>query len=311
MDEQTKVAILAITVIIPILSLLVWNSDQAIISASSDSTQITVIASFYPLYEFTKQVGKEKVEVLLLVPPGVEPHDWEPTITDLQKMLQSNLIVINGIGFENWVDDIDTVNSKVMVVDTSEGISLINDSFFQKDENKHHDDYSLTDPHIWLNPLMAKIQVSNIADALLQIDPSNKIFYQENAKSYISKLEHLDEKIKNELSTCKKDFIAFHKAFSYFAVQYELNQHTIINSNNPNIEPTSKTLEEIINLAKNLGINVIFTEEAVNVRTSEVIATEIGARVLVLSTMEIMNENSNYMMKMENNLSNLKEALCT
>jgi len=111
MDEQTKVAILAITVIIPILSLLVWNSDQAIISASSDSTQITVIASFYPLYEFTKQVGKEKVEVLLLVPPGVEPHDWEPTITDLQKMLQSNLIVINGIGFENWVDDINTVNS--------------------------------------------------------------------------------------------------------------------------------------------------------------------------------------------------------
>ena len=148
MDEQTKVAILAITVIIPILSLLVWNSDQAIISASSDSTQITVIASFYPLYEFTKQVGKEKVEVLLLVPPGVEPHDWEPTITDLQKILQSNLIVINGIGFENWVDDFDTVNSKVMVVDTSEGISLISDSFFQKDENKHHDDYSLADHHI-------------------------------------------------------------------------------------------------------------------------------------------------------------------
>ena len=311
MDEQTKVAILAITVIIPILSLLVWNSDQAIISASSDSTQITVIASFYPLYEFTKQVGKEKVEVLLLVPPGVEPHDWEPTITDLQKMLQSNLIVINGIGFENWVDDIDTVNSKVMVVDTSEGISLISDSFFQKDENKHHDDYSLADPHIWLNPLMAKIQVSNIADALIQIDPNNKIFYQENTKSYISKLEQLDEKIKNELSTCKKDFIAFHKAFSYFAIQYELNQHTIINSNNPNIEPTSKTLEEIINIAKNSGINVIFTEDAVNARTSEVIATEIGARVLVLSTMEIMNGNSNYIMKMENNLSNLKEALCT
>ncbi|MEE8181636.1 MAG: zinc ABC transporter substrate-binding protein, partial [Nitrosopumilaceae archaeon] len=103
----------------------------------------------------------------------------------------------------------------------------------------------------------------------------------------------------------------FHKAFSYFAVQYELNQHTIINSNNPNIEPTSKTLVEIINLAKNSGINVIFTEEAVDARTSEVIATEIGARVLVLSTMEIMNENSNYIMKMENNLSNLKEALCT
>ena len=298
MDRQTKAAILVIAVIIPISSLFVWNSDQAIVSASSDSTEISVIASFYPLYEFSKEVGQEKIEVSLLVPPGIEPHEWEPTINELQKMHQSDLIVINGLGFENWIEDFDIVNSNVMIVDTSEGISVIKDKIFQ------------SDPHIWLNPAMAKIQVTNIADALIKIDPVNEKYYRQNAKSYLDKLDSLDTKIKNQLATCKKDFIAFHNAFSYFSIQYNLNQHTIINSNDPHVEPTSKTLEEIINLAQQYDIDVIFTEEAVDPRTSQVIANEIGARVLVLSPIEVIDENSNYIMKMGNNLSNLKEALC-
>ena len=298
MDRQTKAAILVITVIIPISSLFVWNSDQTIVSASSDSTEISVIASFYPLYEFSKEVGQEKIEVSLLVPPGIEPHEWEPTINELQKMHQSDLIVINGLGFENWIEDFDIVNSDVMIVDTSEDISVIKDEIFQGD------------PHIWLNPAMAKIQVTNIADALIKIDPVNEKYYRQNAKSYLDKLDSLDAKIKNQLATCKKDFIAFHNAFSYFSIQYNLSQHTIINSNDPHVEPTSKTLEEIINLAQQYDIDVIFTEEAVDPRTSQVIANEIGARVLVLSPIEVIDENSNYIMKMGNNLSNLKEALC-
>jgi len=298
MDRQTKAAILVIAIIIPISSLFVWNSDHAIVSASSDSTEISVIASFYPLYEFSKEVGQEKIEVSLLVPPGIEPHEWEPTINELQKMHQSDLIVINGLGFENWIEDFDIVNSDVMIVDTSENISVIKDEIFQGD------------PHIWLNPVMAKIQVTNIADALIKIDPVNEKYYRQNAKSFLDKLDSLDAKIKNQLVTCKKDFIAFHNAFSYFSIQYNLSQHTIINSNDPHVEPTSKTLEEIINLAQQYDIDVIFTEEAVDPRTSQVIANEIGARVLVLSPIEVIDENSNYIMKMENNLSNLKEALC-
>ena len=298
MDNQTKIAIIAIVTIIPILSFAVWNTDQSIISAAADSTEISVMTSFYPLYEFTKQVGQDKVRVSLLVPPGIEPHDWEPTINELQKMYEANLIVINGIGFESWVDDIDTINSGVMIVDTSAGVSLINI------------DHSSVDPHIWLNPVMAKTQVTNIVNALVKIDPTNEKFYRDNAKSYQAKLDSLDTKIKNELSACKKDFITFHNAFSYFSIQYDLNQHTIIRSNDSHSEPTLKTLEQIINLAKKFNIDVIFAEEALDTRTSQVIANEIGAKVLVLSPIEVGDENSNYLSKMENNLSNLKEALC-
>ena len=298
MDDQTKIAIIAIVTIIPILSFAVWNTDQSIVSAATDSTEISVMTSFYPLYEFTKQVGQNKVHVSLLVPPGIEPHDWEPTINELQKMYEANLIIINGIGFESWVDDIDTINSGIVIVDTSTGISLINN------------DHSSVDPHIWLNPVMAKTQVTNIVNALVKIDPTNEKFYRDNAKSYQAKLDSLDTKIKNELSACKKDFITFHNAFSYFSIQYDLNQYTIIRSNDSHSEQTLRTLEQIINLAKKFNIDVIFAEKALDTRTSQVIANEIGAKVLVLSPIEVGDENSNYLSKMENNLSNLKEALC-
>ena len=309
MDNQTKAAILAIAVIIPISSAYVWNSDQSFVSASSGTAELSAIVSFYPLYEFTKQVGQDKVNVSLLIPPGIEPHDWEPTVNDLQKMHEADLIVINGIGFESWADDIDTVNSDVIIVDTSKGISLIiDDDALRKDTN--HFDRSTGDPHIWLNPVKAKTQVQNILDALVSIDPENEKFYRQNAQSYQDKLDALDSKIRTELSPCNKDFIAFHNAFSYFAVEYGLNQHSIVNSNEPNIGPTLKTLETVINLAQTFDIDVVFTEETVDTRTSQVIANEIGARVLVLSPIETISDDSDYFLKMENNLSNLKEALC-
>lgn len=308
MDSQTKTAILAIAVIIPISSFYVWNSEQSFVLASSDSADISIIASFYPLYEFTKEIGQNKINVSLLVPPGIEPHDWEPTVNDLQKMHQADLIVINGIGFENWVDDIDIVNSDVSIVDTSNGISIIDNTLF--DQDSEHNVHLNGDPHIWLNPVMAKIQVTNIVNALISIDPNNEKFYRQNAISYQEKLDALDKKIRNELSSCNKDFIVFHNAFSHFAIEYDLNQHTIIKSNESHAEPTSKTLEKTIKLARQYGIDVIFTEEEFDSRVSQVIANEINGKVLVLSPIEVIDENSNYLIKMENNLSNLKEALC-
>ena len=307
MDKQVKVAIIAIAVIIPISAILVWNSNQSISSpvTSINERKIIVIASFYPLYEFTKNVGGDKVEVSQLIPFGIEPHDWEPTVKDLQKLQQADLVVINGVGFENWIHDFESIESNAIIVDTSNGISII-------EEFDEHDDHgSFGDPHIWLNPVMAQKQVENIAHALIAIDPTNKDYYNNNANSYIEKLNVLDKKITKELSMCeKKDFIAFHEAFTYFADQYGLNQHTILESIDPHTEPTSKTLENVIKLAKNLDLDVVFTEEAVDVRTSEVIAKEIGGRVLVLSPIEIGNENTDYIEKMEQNLLHLKEALC-
>lgn len=300
MNNHSKLAIITIIIVIPIASFAVYGSDSSQQNIILETTKLQVISSFYPLHEFSQNIGKEKVDAVLLVPVGVEPHDWEPTIKDVQIMQVSDLIIINGIGFENWIDNLEENNFQGIIVDTSSEI-LINL------DNENHNE--LEDPHIWLNPVYAKIQVQNIANAFSNSDPKNQKYYQSNAEKYLEQLDLLDLKIRNELSSCTSDFIAFHDAFSYFAEEYDLNQHTIISSNDPHGEATAKTLENIISTARELNINVIFSEESVNPKTSQIIANEINGKVLVLSPLEVISEGT-YISQMTKNLENLKEALC-
>ena len=301
MNNQTKLAIIAIVVVIPLSSVVVYGTNSNQQSSKIESDKLQVISSFYPLHEFAQNVGKEKVDTILLVPLGVEPHDWEPTIKDVQKMQSANLILINGMGFENWVSDLNNTDYHGAIVDTSNGTLDILD----KENQSQH----LGDPHIWLNPVHAKIQVQNIAIAFSNLDPLNQEYYLSNAAKYIEQLELLDLKIRTELSECNSDFVAFHDAFSYFADEYNLKQHTIISSNDSHGVVTAKTLENVISTATELDIKVIFSEETVDSRTSEIIANEIGAKVLVLSTLEVVSDGT-YISKMTKNLENLKEALC-
>ena len=324
MNVQIKMAIIAIIVIIPLSSFAVYGTNSNPQVTGIDSSKLQVISSFNALHEFSQIVGQEKVDAILLVPVGVEPHDWEPTVKDVQRMQKSDLIVINGIGFENWVDNLIENNYQGIIVDTSNGIK-INPSEQQHDEQQHdeqqhdeqqhdeqqHDEHGHLegDPHIWLNPVYAKIQVQNIANAFSNSDPKNSKFYNTNAKEYNKKLDLLDSKIQNELSNCNNDFIAFHDAFSYFADEYGLNQHTIIPTSNSHGEVTAKTLEKVILTAKKLNITVIFSEESASSKSSEIIANEIKGKVLILSPLEVVS-NGTYISKMTKNLENLKEALC-
>ena len=310
MDAQVKLGIIAIAVIIPLVISGMWYSEQSkSVIPYVEATEVVALASFYPLYEFTKEVGGNKVDVSLLVPQGIEPHDWEPTINDVQRISQADLIIINGVGFENWIHDIEEINPDVTIIDSSEGIEIIE---WEEHEEEHgeHDDHLLGDPHIWLNPVLAKIQAKNIADGLIKFNPENEQTYRSNADVFLKKLDRLDSKIINELEKCKKDFIVYHNAFSYFAKEYGLTQHTIIKNNDPHAEPTPRHYEDIINLAQNLELNIIFTEEGIDNRISHVIADEFNASVLTLSPLEIVTDNSSYIENMEKNLTNLQKALC-
>lgn len=292
MNTQTKMAIAAIAIVIPLTSIVVYGTNANQQFASNNNSKLQAISSFNPLYEFSQIVGGEKIDVTLLVPVGVEPHDWEPTIKDVQRMDKSDFIIINGIGFENWVDNLIENNYQGTIVDTSKRIPI-----------------KETDPHIWLNPVFAITQVENIAFAFSNSDPENEEYYMANAAKYSEKLHSLDLKIRTDLTDCKHDFIAFHDAFSYFADEYDLNQHTIVATTNSHGEVTAKILENVISTAKELNINIIFSEETVNTKTSQIIANEIGGKVLVLSPLEIVSKD-NYISKMTQNLENLKEALC-
>ncbi|AJM91617.1 metal ABC transporter substrate-binding protein [Nitrosopumilus piranensis] len=309
MNTQTKTAIIAIVIVIPFTSYYVWQDDSTNdFQTLATSEKLAVVTSFYPMYEFTKEIGGDKVSLSLLIPPGMEPHDWEPTVKDIQQIQQSDMIVINGLGFERWVDDIDNINSEIQIVDTSFGITPIRNNDEHKEYVMGDIDY---DPHIWLNPNTIKIQVQNIAGNLKEHDPENAEYYTRNTQEYLQKIELLDKKIRNDISECsKRDFIAFHDAFSYFAKEYELNQHTVLKTSAVYEEATAQSLENIINLARELDIKIIFTEEFSNSKLTQVIANELGGKVLVLDPLEIEKKGYTFLDRLETNVENLKEALC-
>ena len=321
MMKQSKIAILAIIIIIPLVSVILWSNESTEnLEASEDELQVYV--SFYPLYETTQAIIGQKADVKILTPANVDPHDFDPSIKIIQEMKTADLIILNGGGFESWISNMEFESGQLL--DSSNGISFLKTESIDhheipEEEHEEHEEYEeyeehevTIDPHIWLNPNLVKIQVKNIAERLSQIDPGNSESYNENASQYIEKLELLDLQIREELSSCsKKDFITFHNAFSYFSDEYGLTQHTITKGVHDHSQPTAKSIEDIIDLAKELDLGVIFAEDTSDIRISQVIADEIGADVLILSPVATEDiENKNYFERMQQNTANLKKELC-
>jgi zinc transport system substrate-binding protein len=307
---------------------------------SNDTEKVRVIASFFPLYDFARNVGGDRAEVSVMVPAGIEPHDWEPTPRNIADTEGADMIVYNGAGFESWLSDI---NAK-FGVDTSRGMQLMeggeeehegegggqaanmtaitttnatnnNATTAEEGVEGAHEEANL-DPHIWLDPVLAKKQVEAIRDGFVQIDPVNSDYYYQNAQRYISELDSLDSFIRSELSNCTlNDFIAFHDSFSYFANRYGLTQHSVHEGLSPEGDVLPQRIQEIKDLAATLGINVIYAEDLVDPRLANVIAGEIpNGQVLVLSPIEGLDREEleqglGYIDKMRENVENLKVGL--
>jgi zinc transport system substrate-binding protein len=272
-------------------------------SINANHLRLKIVASFYPIYEFVKTVGGNNVNITTLIPIGVEPHNFEPTIQQIQNAESADLIIYNGAGLEKWIDKIDSKSK----VDASQGLN-----FLKGNDSESAGTY---DPHVWLDPVLAEKEVENIRDALVKVDPANSQYYQSNANKFIAELNTLDNKIKTELTTCdKKDFIAFHNAFTYFANRYGLNQNSILGVT-PEGEILPQRLQEIIQTARNLGLNIIYSEDLVDPRSAEVIAQEIpNGKVLILSPIEGINADEQkagigYLDKMNEDIDNLKIGL--
>ncbi len=261
--------------------------------------KINVVVSFYPLYDFTKNIGKEKVNVTVIIPFGVEPHDWEPTPKDISKILNADLFIYNGAGLEPWAERLvkDVKNKGIVVIDMYKAIGA-------KGE----------DPHIWLDPVLVKAQLKVIKDALVRIDSKNKSYYESNYKSYLKKIEALDREIRNTLARCKKKIIVTsHDAFSRFAERYGLIQVPMTGVT-PEAESNPKDLVEVIKIIRENKIEYVFTEPLISPKLAQSISRETGAKVLVLDPIEGLSEKEiklgkDYISKMRENLKNLKLAL--
>ena len=264
------------------------------------SHKLKVVSSFFPIGEFVKKIGGNLIDSSLLIPVGIEPHDFEPTINQIQNVISADVLVYNGLGMENWIDKISAPHK----IDASAGLNVL----YLDKNNK------TIDPHVWLDPDLAKKEVENIRDGLIKIDPYNRDYYTNNTRHFLNELDSLDREIRTDLLSCKKkDFISFHNAFSYFAKRYGLNQHSI--SSTPEAEITPQQLIEIINTAKGLHLNIIYSEELIDPRSASVVAQEIpDGKVLVLSPTEGLTKAEQdsgigYLDKMQENVKTLMQGL--
>lgn len=272
----------------------------------------TIVTTIYPLYEFTKQVVGDKAEVILLVPAGAEPHDWEPAPADLIKVKNAAMIVYNGTGMEPWIDKMaNTVLTGKKAVVATGAVSLLP---AQYNEEGGPAESGEADPHVWLDPVNAQAIVQAIAVAAAELDPGNAGYYQANAAAYNQQLAALHEEYAAALTPApRRVFITSHAAFGYLANRYGLRQVAIMGLA-PDAEPTPERMVEIIRYVRLAGIKYIFFETLVSPKLAEVIAKETGAQTLVLNPIEGLADEElargeNYLSIMRMNLVNLKYAL--
>lgn len=273
----------------------------------NNSDKLQVVTSFYPLYFFTSQITQDRADVYNITPAGAEPHDYEPSTRDIAKIEDSALLVLNGGKLEAWGDKIKENLQNKNTVTITVGETIATQQIIEDGEK-------IQDPHIWLDPVLAKKEVEIIAQGLIQVDPANSEFYQTNAQTLLNKLDTLNSKFSQGLNNCaKKDIITSHASFGYLASQYSINQ-VAISGLSPDSEPSVQKLAEVADFAKKNQVKYIFFESLVSPKLSQTIANEIGAQSLVLNPIEGLSDTDikngkNYFSEMENNLKNLKIAL--
>jgi zinc transport system substrate-binding protein len=287
-------------------------------SEKQDTEKINVIASFYPFYEIAKEIGGNNTVVTSVIPIGVEPHDWEITPQQIPDITQADMIIYNGIGFDSWLGKKEQFRNSFLV-DISKDLQLIKlgklESENTKSTDQIYDHISRYDPHIWLDPILVKNISKTISNALIKLDPNNTKAYEQNTENFNQQLDALDTLIKKSLANCElQDFITFHEAFQYFANRYGLNQHAVHGLASEG-EILPQQIVKTISLAKDLGIDTIYSEELKDPRLSQTLAEEIpNGKVLLLSPIEGIKQEEQkkdigYLDKMEMNLENLKQGL--
>lgn len=298
------------------------KTESTIVGNTNENTKLNIYTSFYPMYDFTLRIGGDKVTVTNLVPAGTEPHDWEPSTTDIIALEKADILIYNGVDMEHWVDKIvDSLNNKdIILVETSIGIDLLegdhghDDEEEDEHEDEEEDEDDSYDPHVWISIKNAKVQLNNIKEALMKADPENADYFNANFETHVKKFDDLDKKFEDSLSGLEnRDIIVAHKAFSYLCADYGLNQ-VAIEGLAADSEPDAKRMTEIIEFAKEHQIKTIFFEELVSPKVAETIAAEIGANTDVLNpieglTKEQLDAGEDYLSIMEKNLEALLKAL--
>ncbi|RZB29608.1 MAG: zinc transport system substrate-binding protein [Desulfobacteraceae bacterium Eth-SRB1] len=251
-------------------------------STKSNMEKIKVFVSILPQAYFVERIGGDRVDVSVMVGPGSSPATYEPVPRQMVEIGNAQLFFRIGVPFENvWMDRIGKTNPKMKVIDTRRGIKLLPmKTHHLKAPKQHagHQQGGLKDPHIWTSVRLVKTQAQNICDALINLDPDNKRYYQNNLIAFIDDLNNLDAEIVESLKGIRvRKFMVFHPAWGYFARDYGLDQIPIEIEGK---KPGARELANLIEEAKNDGIKIIFVQKQFSEKSAEALADAIGGRII-------------------------------
>jgi len=267
--------------------------------------RLSVVTTVYPLFHFADRIAGDLADVRLLVPPGAEPHDWEPTARTMKEVQSADVIVFNGAGFEPWVDRLfeGVEGTEVKLVEATKDVELLRGG-----------DGSAIDPHIWLDPVRAQEQVRTILEGFIDAVPQDVEALRTNAGVLDVELADLHQEFVEGLSECALDtFFVNHAAFGYLTDRYGLRQ-LAISGLSPEVEPSPARMAELISTARDYRIEHVLFERLISPRVAEAVARELGAQTLVLDPLEGLTDDQqeageDYFSVMRQNLNTLQTAL--
>lgn len=278
--------------------------------AANTEKKLRVVATFLPVYLFTKAVAGDVAQVDILIKPGTEVHEYQSTPADVQALAQTDVVIKNGLGIEEFLESTikSAQNSKLKIIDASQGIQSIDQLSQVVETGKHSHDHATGNPHVWLDPVLVKQQVKNIRDGLIAADPENKAKYEANAAAYVQQLEALNTEFQQRLEKFRdRTFITFHDAFPYLAKRYDLKQIAVVQIPEDQLSPAD--VKETIDAVKQFQAKALFAEPGVNNKLLDGLSKDLNLKLRPLDSLEAGElDPQHYFTAMRSNLQTLEAA---
>ncbi|HKL33695.1 MAG TPA: zinc ABC transporter substrate-binding protein [Tangfeifania sp.] len=252
-------------------------------TGNQDDGRPVITVSILPQKTFVEKISGDDFKINVLIPPGASPAAYTLLPSQLKEIARSEVwFRIGYIGFEqSWQEKIKQANKEMRVVDLSEGLNLI---YGEEEQHGDHVHVGGVDPHIWMSPSLVKQMAKRILNVLAELRPENSDKYQANYMEFVKEIDQLDIKIRNELKEFRgSEFITFHPSLSYFAREYGLVQHSLETGGK---EPTPQHLREVVDLAKENGINVIYIQTEFDRDHARVFAEEIDGEIIEIRPLD-------------------------
>ncbi len=329
MKKKILILVLCVIIIAVItLFVLAFNKNKA-----NDNNKINVVVTTFSTYDFVRQIAGDTVNIEYLLGPGVDSHSYEPSSSDLIKIKNADIFIYIGGEMEKWVDKVlgtDVITNKTEVIQVTECVETVEETEVdgaeeEEHEHDHEDEHheegeeheeGAFDEHIWTSPKNAINMVNYINNKLILQVPENKDLYNKNADDYISKIEELDNKIKEIVNNKKRDRLVFgdKMPMQYFLNEYKLTASAAFNGCSTETEPSTKTITGLVERVKKDNIPVVLYIELSTGKTAKTIAAECNVEAMQIQTLHNISKTDfdngeTYVSLMTRNLDVLKKAL--